>query len=306
MSTLTVPKHVTVCEVGPRDGLQNEKSQIDAATKLELIARLGDAGAPVIEATSFVHPKWIPQLADAEQVARGLERDNGVRYTALVPNEAGLRRALELEMKEIGVFASVTETFSQKNLNRSVAESFEMIAPVVRDAKAAGMRIRGTLSMVWGDPWEGPTEPAQVRSAAEQMWALEIDELSLGDTIGVATPTRVQAVLDELTPFVPLEQLVVHFHDTYGQALANVLAALQSGVTIVDSSVGGLGGCPYAKSATGNLATEDLVYMLDGMGVETGLSLDSLIATAWWVCDQLGREPASRVTRAAGRPQTDA
>jgi hydroxymethylglutaryl-CoA lyase len=297
----SLPDAVTICEVGPRDGLQNESAEVPTATKIELIERLAGAGLPAIEATSFVHPKWIPQLADAEAVMAGLADLDGVRLTALVPNEAGLRRATSLGVQEVGVFASVTETFSQRNLNRSVAESFEMIAPVVEQARSDGLRVRGTLSMVFGDPWEGDVPVARVVEVARAMWELGIDELSLGDTIGVATPLHVQRVLDGLDGIVPVSATVVHFHDTYGQALANVLAALECGVTMIDSSVGGLGGCPYAKSATGNLATEDLVYMLNGLGVATGVSLDAVVETAWWIAGVVGRsEPASRVARALG------
>jgi hydroxymethylglutaryl-CoA lyase len=291
------PAAVTVYEVGPRDGLQNERDTVPATVKVQLIERLTAAGLPAVEATSFVHPKWVPQLADADEVARGLSFGGPTRYPVLVPNEAGLRRAIAAGVREIAVFGSATETFSQRNLNRSVDESIEMFRPVVADARAAGLRVRGYVSMAWGDPWEGAVAVEQVAAVSARIWELGLDELSLGDTIGVATPLAVQRVLAAVGGEVPLPAVAVHFHDTYGQALANVLAALDSGVAVVDSSVGGLGGCPFARSATGNLATEDLVYMLDGLGVRTGVSLDAVVATARWIAALLGREPG-RVARA--------
>jgi len=289
----TVPRAVTVYEVGPRDGLQNERETVPAAVKLELIERLAAAGLPAIEATSFVHPKWVPQLADAEQVARALTHGGVPRYPVLVPNEAGLRRAIDAGVREIAIFGSATESFSRRNLNRGIDESLEMFRPVVAQARSAGLRVRGYVSMAWGDPWEGAVPAAQVAGVSARMWALGLDELSLGDTIGVATPLAVQRVLGAVAGAVPGEAVAVHFHDTYGQALANVLAALEAGVTIVDSAVGGLGGCPYARSATGNVATEDLVYMLDGLGVRTGVDLDAVVDTAWWIAGRLDRSPGN-------------
>jgi len=291
------PAAVTVYEVGPRDGLQNERETVPAAVKVELVERLATAGLPAIEATSFVRPEWVPQLADADEVARSLAYGGPTRYPALVPNEAGLRRAIDAGVREIAVFGSATESFSRRNLNRTVDESLEMFRPVVADARAAGLLVRGYVSMAWGDPWEGAVPVEQVAAVSARIWALGLDELSLGDTIGVATPLAVQRVLAAVTAEVPLAAVAVHFHDTYGQALANVLAALEVGVTIVDSSVGGLGGCPFARSATGNLATEDLVYMLDGLGVHTGVALEAVVETARWIAGLLGREP-SRVARA--------
>lgn len=293
---------VTVYEVGPRDGLQNEGSAVATAVKVELIERLAAAGLPAVEATSFVHPKWVPQMADATDVVDQLQHRQGVRYPVLVPNEAGLRRALDAGVREIAIFGSVTETFARKNLNCTVEESMVMFAPVVARARAAGLRVRGYLSMVFGDPWEGEVPVAQAVAAACRMRELGVDEVSLGDTIGVATPAHVRRVLTALAGEVPREALAVHFHDTYGQALANVLAALDLGVGIVDSAVGGLGGCPYAKSATGNLATEDLVYMLNGLGLRTGVDLDAVVETAWWINADLNREPVGRVARALGPP----
>jgi hydroxymethylglutaryl-CoA lyase len=302
VTTMSAPERVTIYEVGPRDGLQNEATALPAAVKIELIERLAAAGAPAVEATSFVSPKWVPQLADADEVMAGLTRRAGVRYPVLVPNEAGLARALEAGVSEIAIFGSATETFARKNLNRSIDESLEMFAPVVHAAREAGVRVRAYLSMVFGDPWEGQVAPAKVVGVARRMYALGAQELSLGDTIGVGTPAQVRRLLTELAGEVPIEALAVHYHDTYGQALANVLASLELGVSTVDASVAGLGGCPYAESATGNLATEDLVYMLDGLGIASGVDLHALVESAWWISGRLGREPVSRVARALGAP----
>ncbi|HEX4361120.1 MAG TPA: hydroxymethylglutaryl-CoA lyase [Pseudonocardia sp.] len=294
-----LPPRVTICEVGPRDGLQNEAAVLPAEVKVEFIERLVAAGHTVVESTSFVHPKWVPQLADAEDVLDRLRRTPGVRYPVLVPNERGLSRALERGVTDIAVFGSATETFAKRNLNRTVAESLEMFAPVVGRAREGGLTVRAYLSMCFGDPWEGEVPIEQVVTVATRMMALGCTELSLGDTIGVATPGRVVALLDALRAAgVPVEQIAVHFHDTYGQALANTLAALNRGVTTVDSSAGGLGGCPYAKSATGNLATEDLIWQLDGLGIETGVDLGRLVETSAWMAEQLGRPSPSRVVRA--------
>jgi hydroxymethylglutaryl-CoA lyase len=293
---------VTIYEVGPRDGLQNERLPLPTAVKLELIERLARVGLRAVEATSFVHPRRVPQLADAAEVLAGLERRPGVRYPVLVPNEAGLRRAIAAGVDEIAVFGSATETFSRRNLDRSVSESLAMFAPVVEEAREKGLRVRGYLSMAFGDPWEGEVPPRQAVDVGRRIWALGIDELSLGDTIGVATPAHVRRVLEALDGDVPRERLAVHFHDTYGQALANVLVSLELGIATIDSSVAGLGGCPFADSATGNLATEDLVYMLEGLGVGTGVDLDGLVETAWWISAELGREPVGRAARALGPP----
>ncbi|MFF3334705.1 hydroxymethylglutaryl-CoA lyase [Streptomyces sp. NPDC002888] len=293
-----LPARVRIHEVGPRDGLQNEKSAVPTEVKAEFIRRLADAGLTTIEATSFVHPKWVPQLADAEQLFPTVS-ELPVALPVLVPNERGLDRALALGARRVAVFASATESFAKANLNRTVDEALAMFEPVVARAKAEGVHVRGYLSMCFGDPWEGPVPLAQVVRVCAALTGMGCDELSLGDTIGVATPGHVSALLTALGERgVPVGALGVHFHDTYGQALANTLAALQHGVTTVDASAGGLGGCPYAKSATGNLATEDLVWMLQGLGIDTGVDLGRLVATSVWMADQLGRPSPSRTVRA--------
>jgi hydroxymethylglutaryl-CoA lyase len=294
-----LPERVTIWEVGPRDGLQNEKTIVPVEVKLEFLDRLAGAGLTTLEATSFVHPKWVPQLADAEQLLAALERHKGVRYPVLVPNERGLDRALDAGVEHIAIFASATETFATKNLNSTLETQFEMFEPVVSRATAAGLDVRGYLSMCFGDPWEGAVPAEQVVQAGRRLLDLGCSQLSLGDTIGVATAGQVEAVIGGfLAAGVDVGKLAVHFHDTYGQALANTLTALRCGVSTVDSSAGGLGGCPYAESATGNLATEDLVWMLDGLGVEHGADLDALVATSAWMAERLGRPSASRVVNA--------
>ncbi|MCM1974774.1 hydroxymethylglutaryl-CoA lyase [Streptomyces sp. G1] len=293
-----LPARVRIHEVGARDGLQNEKATVPTEVKAEFVRRLADAGLTTIEATSFVHPKWVPQLADAEQLFPQVT-DLPVDLPVLVPNERGLDRALALGARRVAVFASATESFAKANLNRTVDEALAMFEPVVARAKAEGVHVRGYLSMCFGDPWEGPVPAAQVVRVCTALLDLGCDELSLGDTIGVATPGQVTALLTALSAEgVPTEALGVHFHDTYGQALANTLAALQYGVSTVDASAGGLGGCPYAKSATGNLATEDLVWMLHGLGIDTGVDLGRLVATSEWMADRLGRPSPSRTVRA--------
>jgi hydroxymethylglutaryl-CoA lyase len=294
-----LPQRVTIHEVGPRDGLQNESSVVSAAVKAEFVERLADAGLTTIETTSFVHPKWVPQLADAEELLGMLTRHQGVRYPVLVPNERGLQRAIDLGITDIAIFGSATETFAQRNLNRSVAESFEMFAPVVASAREHGMDVRAYVSMCVGDPWEGDVPIEQVVAVGARLLDLGCSQLSLGDTIGVATAGHVRALITAFgAAGVGVDRLAVHFHDTYGQALANTLAALELGITTVDASAGGLGGCPYAKNATGNLATEDLVWMLDGLGIETGVNLERLVATSLWMAEQLGRPSPSGVVRA--------
>ncbi|WP_329163641.1 hydroxymethylglutaryl-CoA lyase [Streptomyces sp. NBC_01717] len=294
-----LPARVRIHEVGARDGLQNEKTVVPTEVKAEFIHRLAAAGLTTIEATSFVHPKWVPQLADAEDLFPRLGDLEGVALPVLVPNERGLDRAIALGARRIAVFGSATEAFAARNLNRTVDESLAMFEPVVARAKADKVHVRGYLSMCFGDPWEGPVPVHQVVRVAKALMDLGCDELSLGDTIGVATPGHVQDLLSELNEEgVHTNTIGVHFHDTYGQALANTLAALQHGVTTVDASAGGLGGCPYAKSATGNLATEDLVWMLHGLGIETGVDLDALTATSVWLAEQLGRPSPSRTVRA--------
>lgn len=296
----SLPPDVRIYEVGARDGLQNESGIVPAATKAELIRRLGATGLGTIETTSFVNPQWVPQLADAAEVLSllgpaGVGRDRPV----LVPNVRGLDRALAAGCQAIAIFGSATETFAQRNLGRSMAESVAMFAPVVQQAREAGLWVRAYVSMCFGDPWEGDVPTGQVVAAAQSLMDLGCDELSLGDTIGVATTGQVHALLDGLDRVgIARERIAVHFHDTYGQALANTLAALRDGVTIVDSSAGGLGGCPYAKSATGNLATEDLVWALHGAGVQTGVDLPALVETSRWLAGELGRPSPSRVVRA--------
>ncbi|HEY9329973.1 MAG TPA: hydroxymethylglutaryl-CoA lyase [Streptomyces sp.] len=303
-----LPARVRIHEVGARDGLQNEKAVVPTEVKAEFIRRLAVAGLATIEATSFVHPKWVPQLADAEQLfpMLGDIGDVGdVALPVLVPNERGLDRALALGARRIAVFGSATETFAARNLNRTIDESLAMFEPVVARAKADKVHVRGYLSMCFGDPWEGPVPVHQVVRVARALMDLGCDELSLGDTIGVATPGHVQTLLSSLNESgVHTDTIGVHFHDTYGQALSNTLAALQHGVSTVDASAGGLGGCPYAKSATGNLATEDLVWMLDGLGIETGVDLDELTATSAWLAGHLGRPSPSRTVRALSVQQT--
>ncbi|MET9010577.1 hydroxymethylglutaryl-CoA lyase [Streptomyces olivaceoviridis] len=294
-----LPARVRIHEVGARDGLQNEKTAVPTAVKAEFIRRLAGAGLTTIEATSFVHPKWVPQLADAEELFPLVSDLPGAALPVLVPNRRGLDRALALGAERVAVFASATESFAKANLNRTLDESLAVFEPVVRQAKDQGVHVRGYVSMCFGDPWEGPVPPQQVARVCTALRDMGCDELSLGDTIGVATAGQVRELLGLLNERgVPTEVIGVHFHDTYGQALANTLAALQHGVTTVDASAGGLGGCPYAKSATGNLATEDLVWMLRGLGIETGVDLGRLTATSVWMAEQLGRPSPSRTVRA--------
>jgi len=294
-----LPERVTIWEVGPRDGLQNESAIVPVEVKAEFIDRLAAAGLTTIEATSFVHPKWVPQLADAAELLAAVDRQAWIRYPVLVPNERGLERALAARVRDVAVFASATETFARKNLNRSLDESIQMFKPVVAHARGEGIGVRSYISMAFGDPWEGEVPIRQVVDVAVRLLELGCTELSLGDTIGVGTPGQVTALIEALVAAgVDLGHLGVHFHDTYGQALANTLAALRAGITTVDASAGGLGGCPYAESATGNLATEDLVWMLDGLGIETGVDLRKLVETSQWMAGKLGRPSPSRVVQA--------
>jgi hydroxymethylglutaryl-CoA lyase len=300
----TLPERVTIYEVGPRDGLQNEATVVPLETKAEFIRRLVAAGLPVVEATSFVHPTWVPQLADAAELLDLLEELEGfdaaaVPLPVLVPNERGLDRAIEKGVRHIAIFGSATETFAQRNLNRSLDEQFTMFEPTVRRAREAGMDVRAYVSMCFGDPWEGPVPVEQVVAVGKRLFDLGASQLSLGDTIGVGTPGHVTALLRGFNDAgLPNASLAMHFHDTYGQALSNTQAALRAGVTTFDASTGGLGGCPYAKSATGNLATEDLVWMLDGLGIETGVDLEQLVETSVWMAGRLGRPSPSRVVTA--------
>jgi hydroxymethylglutaryl-CoA lyase len=294
-----LPDAVTIVEVGPRDGLQNEDEVVDTAVKVELVDRLAATGLPVVEATSFVHPTWVPQLADGADVMAGITPVEGVRYPVLVPNAKGMEAALAAGVHEIAVFAAASEGFSRANLNRTRGESLEMFAPVVRTALDEGIRVRGYLSTVLGCPFDGPTPVDEVVRMTENLFELGVAEVSLGDTIGTGTVGEVHGLLDALDAAnVGLDRLAVHMHDTYGQGLANTMAALEHGVTIADTSVAGLGGCPYAPGAKGNLATEDLVYALHGSGVETGVDLEALVDTGAWITGLLGREPASRAAQA--------
>lgn len=288
---------VKVVEVGPRDGLQNEKQILPAAVKIELIQRLAGCGLPVVEATSFVSPKWIPQLADAAEVMAALSRWPGVQYPVLVPNAQGLERALAAGAREVAVFTAASDAFNRKNINCDIAESLERIRPVVEQARQRGLPVRAYVSCALGCPYQGAVPVADVARVAAALAAMGCDEISLGDTIGVGTPAAARAMLRACAQDVPMARLAAHFHDTRGQALANVYACLEEGVRIVDASVSGLGGCPYANGASGNLATEDLVYLLHGLGFDTGVDLDALAATARWISAQLGREPASRIAR---------
>ena len=293
-----LPERVRIYEVGARDGLQNESAIVPVADKARFVERLLAAGLPIVEATSFVHPKWVPQLADAAELME-LLGEAGRHLPVLVPNERGLDRALELGLEHIAIFGSATETFAQRNLNRSLDEQFAMFEPTVTRARAAGMDVRAYVSMCFGDPWEGAVPIEQVVSVGKRLFDLGASQLSLGDTIGVGTAGHVTALLDAFNVAgLPDESLAMHFHDTYGQALTNAYAALRHGVTTFDASAGGLGGCPYAESATGNLATEDLVWMLTGLGIETGVDLDALVATSMWMAGVLGRPSPSRVVTA--------
>jgi hydroxymethylglutaryl-CoA lyase len=296
-----LPARVSVYEVGPRDGLQAEKAIVPLPVKLELINRLGEAGLSVIEATSFVSPRWVPQLADADDLMVELERRPGVRYPVLVPNQQGFERAMAAGADELAIFVSATESFAQQNLGTTLDGAIDMAAPVVAASLAQGIPVRGYVSMCFGDPWEGRVDPGRPAEVAARIAELGCSTISLGDTIGVATAGQVVTVLDRVEAAgVPRNRIALHMHDTYGQALANVLAGLEAGVTEFDSSAGGLGGCPYAKSATGNLATEDLVWMLDGLGVETGVDVTALVRTSRWFAGELGRPSPSRVVMALG------
>jgi hydroxymethylglutaryl-CoA lyase len=293
-----LPKGVKIVEVGPRDGLQNETQKISTEVKIELIERLADAGCRFIEATSFVSPTKIPQLADAGEVFRGLHRAPGVIYTALTPNLKGFLAALEAGADEVAVFASASETFSQKNINCSIEESILRFKPVAAAAAQSGKRMRGYVSCVAGCPYEGAIAPEAVANVAQMLVDLGCCEISLGDTIGVGTPSAVQRMIEAVARGIGVEKLAGHFHDTYGMAAANVYAALEMGVAIFDSSIGGLGGCPYARGATGNLATEDLVWLMNGLDIETGLDLTRLTVCAVWISRHLQRDTQSKVTRA--------
>ncbi|MBP9686003.1 MAG: hydroxymethylglutaryl-CoA lyase [Rhodoferax sp.] len=295
---MTLPTRVKLVEVGPRDGLQNEKQPVPAAIKIELIHRLQAAGLQEIEVTSFVSPKWVPQMADNAQVMAGITRKPGVRYSVLTPNLQGFEAALKCQPDEIVVFASASEAFSQKNINCSIAESIERFAPVVQAAREAGIHVRGAMSCTVGCPYEGEVAPQQVGYLAGLMKGIGVQHVGVADTIGVGTPLKVQRALEATLKHFDLNDVSGHFHDTYGQALANTLISLQMGVWQFDTSVAGLGGCPYAKGATGNVASEDVVYMLAGMGIDTGIDLDQLLDAGAFISEFLQRKPNSRAAMA--------
>lgn len=295
---MALPSQVRIYEVGPRDGLQNEKVILPAAVKIELINRLSETGLTHIEATSFVSPKWVPQMGDATEVMAGIERKTGVTYPVLVPNEKGMDGALAAGATEIAVFAAASEGFSQKNINCSIAESLERFKPVIATAQKNNIKVRGYVSCVVGCPYDGAIAPVKVADVSAALSDMGCYEVSLGDTIGVGTPNKVQDMLNAVIKRVPVEQLALHCHDTYGQALANIYSGLQAGVAVIDSSVAGIGGCPYAKNATGNVATEDVLYMLDGLGIRTGVDIANIIDVAWFISGHLNRRPVSNVANA--------
>lgn len=298
-----LPTHVKIVEMGPRDGLQNEKQPVSTEIKLELIRRLIDAGEKHIEATAFVSPKWVPQMADHHEIMAGLKefpeaQDGSVWFPVLTPNVKGFEGALAGGAKEVAVFAAASESFSQKNINCSIAESIERFKPVIEAAKEQGIKVRGYVSCVLGCPFEGDIAPEKVAEVAKALYDLGCYEISLGDTIGVGTPNKARAMIVAVAEHVPTNKLACHFHDTYGQALANIYACLELGVATIDSSVAGLGGCPYAPGATGNVATEDVVYMLNGLGIETGIDITKLVDAGAYISEQLGRRPVSRAANA--------
>ena len=295
---MRLPSRVRIVEVGPRDGLQNETGVVPTALKVALIEQLADAGMPAVEATAFVSAKWVPQMADHAEVMRTIRRKTGVSYPVLVPNMRGLEAALATGVTEIAIFGAASESFSRKNINCSIAESFERFAPVVTAARAQGVRVRGYISCVTDCPYEGAIAPQAVAGVAKALRDMGCYEISLGDTIGSGTPARMQTMIHAVSNEVPIAELAVHCHDTYGQALANIYAALQLGVATIDSSIAGLGGCPYAKGASGNVASEDVVYMLHGLGIATGVDLNALLRAGQMICRQLGREPTSKAARA--------
>ncbi|WP_193165653.1 hydroxymethylglutaryl-CoA lyase [Microbulbifer hainanensis] len=293
-----LPQHVKMVEVGPRDGLQNEKQEISVATRVALIDKLSDAGLPVIEAGSFVSPKWVPQMAASEDVLAGIARKAGITYSALTPNLKGYERAVAAKADEVAVFGAASEAFTQKNINCTIAESLERFRPLVEQAQSDGIPVRGYVSCVLGCPYEGDIDPVKVADVSAALLEMGCYEISLGDTIGVGTPEAAKRMIEQVAARVPLEKLAVHFHDTYGQALANIYAALQMGVAVVDSAVAGLGGCPYAKGASGNVASEDVLYLLNGLGIETGVDLQLLADAGNFISHELGRDSNSRVARA--------
>jgi hydroxymethylglutaryl-CoA lyase len=296
---MTLPSHVRIVEVGPRDGLQNEPgAMISTQVKVELIHRLVDAGIQHIETASFVSPKWVPQMANSKEVMAKIKQKKGVCYAALVPNLTGLNRAINANATEVAVFSAASESFTQKNINCSISESLNRFLPIIEAAKAKNIPVRGYVSTVLGCPYEGDISPEQVASVSREMLDMGCYEISLGDTIGVGTPVKAKKMLEAVTDKVAINQLAAHFHDTYGQALANLYAVLEEGISVIDTSVSGLGGCPYAHGASGNVATEDVLYMLNGLGIHTDIDLEKLVQTSHWISQQLGRPSASKVTRA--------
>ena len=295
---MEIPKKVKMVEVGPRDGLQNEAQSVPTAVKIELIDLLTDAGLPAIEATAFVSPKWVPQMADNAQVMAGIRRKPGVAYPVLVPNRKGLDAAIAAGCDEVVVFGAASETFSKRNTNCTIDEGLARFSEVCAEAIIRGLKVRGDISVCLGCPYEGEVSPAQVTRVARELHAMGCYEITIADTIGVGTAGRTRAVIEDVTKHIPVGKLAGHFHDTYGQALANTLAALECGVATFDSSVAGLGGCPYAQGATGNVASEDLLYMLEGLGIETGVDLRKLIDAGTFICNMIGRQTQSRAARA--------
>ena len=295
---MTLPTHVRLIEVGPRDGLQNEARPISVADKVQLVDALTDAGLGYIEAGSFVSPKWVPQMAGSAEVFAHIRRKPGVVYGALAPNMRGFEDAMAAGVKEVAVFAAASEAFSQRNINCSVSESLARFVPIIEAARQHGISVRGYVSCVLGCPYEGDIAPQQVAAVAQELYAMGCYEVSLGDTIGTGTPTATRTMIEAVSAHVPREKLAGHFHDTYGQALVNIYASLQEGIAVFDSSIAGLGGCPYAKGASGNVASEDLVYMLQGMGIETGIDPEALADTGRWLASRLGRDTGSKVGRA--------
>ena len=295
---MTLPTHVRLIEVGPRDGLQNEALPISVADKVQLVDALTDAGLGYIEVGSFVSPKWVPQMAGSAEVFAQIRRKPGVVYGALAPNMRGFEDAVAAGVKEVAVFAAASEAFSQRNINCSISESLARFVPIIEAAKQHGISVRGYVSCVLGCPYEGQVSPQQVAQVAKELFAMGCYEVSLGDTIGTGTPTATRTLFEAVTAYVPREKLAGHFHDTYGQALVNIYASLQEGIAVFDSSIAGLGGCPYAKGASGNVATEEVVYMLNGMGIETGVDMDKLLLAGEHICNVLGRVTGSRVAKA--------
>jgi hydroxymethylglutaryl-CoA lyase len=300
---MSLPTKVKIVEVGPRDGLQNEKQTVSVSTRVELIHKLAEAGVGVIEAGSFVSPKWVPQMADSDKVMQQIQRKKNVSYPVLTPNMKGLDAAIAAKAEEVAIFGAASESFSKKNINCSIDESLQRFSPVCESALSNGIRVRGYISCVLGCPYEGEISPAAVIDVAEKLLQMGCYEISLGDTIGVGTPEKAKSLLEAAAAKVGMNRLAIHFHDTYGQALANIYACLELGVSVIDSSIAGLGGCPYAEGASGNVATEDVIYMLDGLGIETGIDLNKLIETSWYISEKLKRLPVSRVTLAAGKPE---